>query len=134
MPVFAEIVHNPPEQDLKDLRLIYETGDGPLPDWLQSALDGDGLLISGRFNSRLLGAFYLSPAGDGAYQLQRLQVRELTRRRGVARQLLQLALRKLPPEVQSIEADLGEHPELAALFTEVGFEASGQHYRWSAPA
>lgn len=132
MPVFAEIVENPAEQDRKDLCKIYGTPADQFPPWLEEAIDGDSIVIAGRFNGRLLGALCLKPIGEGHYRLEKLQVRDITRRRGVARQLLKMALRDLPMEVRRIDVELGEHPELENLFSETGFEAEGERrFSWT---
>ena len=116
MPVIAEQITRPSEQDRQDLSKTYE-GDIA---WLDGVLAGPDQLVGGRFNDRLVAAFLLRDAGDH-WQLERLQVREITRRRGVARQTLQSALRRLGFD-KPIRVDLSTHPELAGLFRELGFE------------
>lgn len=116
MPVIAERITQPSEQDLIDLDKTCE-GD---KQWLHDALASDDWLIGGRFNDRLVAAFLLKNAGNH-WHLRHLQVRAITRRRGVARQTLHSALKTLPLE-RPVTVDLSEHPWLKALFTELGFE------------
>jgi predicted GNAT family N-acyltransferase len=112
MPVYAEAVLKPTEQDLKDIQLIY--GRTPV------IAVGDHL-IGARFNGRLIGALQLK-AAECSYQVTELNVREITRRRGVARQLLQNLLKNLPEGVTSLQVDLSGYSEFKSLFTEVGFQ------------
>lgn len=125
MPVVAEIVSEPSAQDLIDLKKTYENQD----DWLQKAVAGDDMVVAGRFNDRLVCAFVLRNEADH-WVLEKLQVREITRRRGVARQTLNSALKTLSFE-RPIHADLSGHPELTDLFTELGFAATNEKtYQW----
>ena len=98
MPVYFESATQPSAQDLADLEKIYADA----PNWLlapyadAAALLQHGLssdtLVTGRFNSRLLGAALLEKHAD-RWLLSHLCVRELTRKRGVARRILQEATR-----------------------------------------
>ena len=94
MPVYLEHIHQPTDEDWKDLQKIYN--DAP-DSWaidatdirkaLTPALENDQWLIAGRFNSRLLGA--LKAAKDGTnIRLSALCVRKVTINRGVAHQML----------------------------------------------
>ncbi|MBB3047617.1 putative GNAT family N-acyltransferase [Litorivivens lipolytica] len=125
MPVVAEIVSQPCAQDLIDLKKTYEDRT----EWLQTAVAGSDLVVAGRFNDRLVSGFLLKDQGDH-WQLEKLQVREITRRRGVARQTIHSALKTLD-FTRPIRVDLSDHPELASLFAEFGFEESGSGtYQW----
>ncbi len=115
MPVIAELVSQPSEQDLIDLSKTYE---GHI-EWLQATLEGPDLMVGGRFNDRLVAAFVLVDK-QSHWSLERLQVREITRRRGVARQTLQSALKTLNID-KPVSVDLSAHPELQPLFEAVGF-------------
>ena len=115
MPVVAEIVSQPSEQDLIDLKKTYE---GQL-DWLDSSIAGSDLVIAGRFNDRLVAGFVLRDLGD-RWQLEILQVREITRRRGVARQAINSALKTLNI-MRPVTVDLSGHSELTQLFADLGF-------------
>ena len=96
MPVLVETLHAPSAQDYLDLANIYADA----PAWLlvpygnAEALITAGLaqgnLLVGRFNDRLLGAALLQRQPANWY-LSHLCVRRLTRRRGVARRLLEVA-------------------------------------------
>ncbi|MCO7553342.1 acetyl-CoA sensor PanZ family protein [Metapseudomonas otitidis] len=98
MPVIVERPTQLSEQDRTDLGRIYADA----PAWLLPpyADAGDlvaqglaeGLLLTGRFNDRLLGAALLRCELD-AWRLSHLCVRSVTRRRGVARRLLDEATR-----------------------------------------
>jgi len=98
MPVFVETVTEPSQQDCIDLAKIFADA----PDWLlapyvdAAALIEAGLadrsLIAGRFNDRLLGAALLQR--DAPYwRLSHLCVRQITRRRGVGKRILEESLR-----------------------------------------
>lgn len=115
MPVIAERITQPSKQDLIDLDKTCE-GD---KQWLHDALASGDWLIGGRFNDRLVAAFLLKNA-ENHWQLQHLQVRAITRRRGVARQTLRSALTTLPLE-RPVSVNLSEHPWLESLFVELGF-------------
>lgn len=98
MPVYFESAVQPSQQDLADLEKIYADA----PDWLLSPyknaadLISTGLssnnLVTGRFNSRLLGAALLDKQAE-CWLLSHLCVREITRNRGVARRILEEATR-----------------------------------------
>ncbi len=129
MPVIAEIVSKPSDQDLIDLEKTYEGQT----QWLQNAIAGSDLVIGGRFNDRLVAACVLTDEGDH-WQLEKLQVRAITRRRGVARQTLNSMLKKLAI-TRPVQVDLTDNSELTALFTELGFSRHTAHqdktiYQW----
>ena len=105
MPVYFESAEQPSAQDLADLEKIYADA----PAWLltpyadAAALIEHGLasdsLVTARFNSRLLGAALLDKQ-PGTWTLSHLCVRALTRKRGVARRVLEEATR-LATEAQA---------------------------------
>ncbi|CAI8992372.1 N-acetyltransferase domain-containing protein [Pseudomonas chlororaphis] len=93
MPIVVESLKQASYQDQQDLQKIYRDA----PPWLfepqrddqeliETAL-GDGSLIAGRFNDRLLGAARLQ-RHPGVWHLSQLCVRKITRRRGVAERLV----------------------------------------------
>ncbi|PMY34395.1 aspartate 1-decarboxylase autocleavage activator PanM [Pseudomonas sp. GW456-L14] len=93
MPIVVESLKEISYQDQQDLQKIYRDA----PPWLfapqrddmeliEAAL-GDGSLIAGRFNDRLLGAARLQRHQD-VWHLSQLCVRKITRRRGVAERLV----------------------------------------------
>ncbi len=127
MPVYAEFIKTTNAQDASDLELLYPGESARL---LQRAEADKLILVAGRFNGRLLAALTLTPIHGGDYEMARLTVRAITRRRGVARQLLVQTLKVLPEDLQSISADLGRSPELVELFAELGFSARGKHWCW----
>jgi GNAT superfamily N-acetyltransferase len=134
MPVILELIHQPDAADLADLEKIY--ADYPLPpvatfaDWLFDLRDSGRTLIAGRFNGRLLGALWLH-LGSG--RIEHLCVRASTRRRGTARQLLQLLQQKAPqfqvPGLSVTAKGVGAD-QLAALWQELGFTRSGAEWTW----
>lgn len=122
MPVQLEHITQPSDQDWIDLGKIY--AEGP-QQWLadssnikasiQPLIDQGTWLIAGRFNSRLLGAMQAQKEGK-IINLQHFCVREITRHRGVAHQMLHhmsnwaneqgytLCVKELPQElVNSLE-------------------------------
>ncbi|GLZ84942.1 hypothetical protein Pres01_09930 [Metapseudomonas resinovorans] len=98
MPVIVETLNSLSEQDRGDLAKIYADA----PDWLlapyASAAElvtcglAEGQLVVGRFNDRLLGAALLL-RGEPHWRLSHLCVRKVTRRRGVARRLIEESAR-----------------------------------------
>ena len=87
MPIVVESLKEISYQDQQDLQKIYRDA----PPWLfapqrddmeliETAL-GDGSLIAGRFNDRLLGAARLQ-RHQGVWHLSQMCVRKITRRRG----------------------------------------------------
>lgn len=94
MPVYLEHISQPTEQDWIDLGKIY--ADAP-QEWLSDTSDIKASLqpliaqqtwiIGGRFNSRLLGAMQANKDENNVI-LQHLCVRDITRNRGVAHQLM----------------------------------------------
>lgn len=130
MPVYAEFLKNVDELDRDDIERLY----GKDADELLRAAEKDQLiLVAGRFNGRLIAGFTLTPIHGGDYQMARLCVRDITRRRGVARQLLLQALKDLPPALRSISADLSGAPELCNLMSDMGFVANGPIWQWQRP-
>lgn len=94
MPVHLEHIEKPTPQDWIDLGKIYT--DAP-DEWLsdptdhqqslQSLLDSGKWLIAGRFNERLLGSMEAEKDGS-IITLQHFCVRNVTKGRGVAHQML----------------------------------------------
>lgn len=130
MPVYAEYIRQPEAQDRSDLELLYPGDSEKL---INSAAKKDIHLIAGRFNGRLIAALTLTPIHGGDYQMARLTVRDITRRRGVARQLLIQCLKDLPDDLSSLCADLRTAPELTSLFNELGFTSNGSNWQWQRP-
>lgn len=124
MPVVVQHLTQPSDQDRQDLLKIYADA----PQWLLAPFAdaaelverglADGLLFTGRFNDRLLGAAWVERDSD-TWRLSRLCVRQLTRNRGVARRLLEeaqrlavlqgAALRLTAPDDQHDVAAFAEH-------------------------
>lgn len=111
MPVTVETIRTPSQQDLTDLAKIYADA----PAWLlaphadaesliQAAL-AEGSLIAGRFNDRLLGAALLHRDASH-WQLSKLCVRKVTRRRGVGRRIID--------EARRLATEAGQELQLAA--------------------
>lgn len=130
MPVILELIHQPDPADLADLEKIY--ADYPLPpvatftDWLFDQRDAGKTLIAGRFNGRLLAALWLD---QGSGRIEHLCVRATTRRRGTARQLLQLLLQKAP-QFQLAALSAADSEQLAPLWQELGFTHDGTEWTW----
>ncbi|NKI19206.1 PanM family protein [Spongiibacter sp. KMU-166] len=130
MPVYAEYIREPEPQDRSDLELLYPGDSERL---INNAAKSKIHLVAGRFNGRLIAAMTLTPIHGGDYQVAQLTVRDITRRRGVARQLLIQCLKDLPDDLTSLCADLRTAPELSSLFNELGFTASGSTWQWQRP-
>ena len=111
MPVFVETVTRPSAQDHTDLTKVYADA----PDWLLTPYPsadalmasgiGEARLIAGRCYDRLLGAALLSRDAD-CWRLSHLCVRKVTRKRGVARRILD--------EAQRMAREAGKPLHLAA--------------------
>ncbi len=121
MPVYFESAEQPSAQDLADLEKIYLDA----PSWLLLPFaDAAGLiqhglsqntLVTARFNSRLLGAALLDKQTD-RWLLSHLCVRELTRKRGVARRMLDEASRLASEAGQVLQVVIPpDQPELQQL-------------------
>ena len=130
MPVYSEYLREPPQQDQDALAKLYPNAAEALID---AAKKGRLLLIGGRFNGSLISALTLTPIHGGDYELARLTVRDITRRRGTARQLLIQCMKDLPDDLRSMSADISKAPELSSLLTELGFENLGHCWQWQRP-
>ena len=130
MPVYSEYLREPSPQDVDNLQKLY-------PNEVESLIDAAKqkrlLLVGGRFNGSLIAALTLTPIHDGDYELARLTVRDITRRRGAARQLLIQCMKDLPDDLRSLSADISKAPELSSLLTELGFEDLGHYWQWQRP-
>jgi len=131
MPVYSEYIRDPAPEDRVDLERLYADDAEKL---ISAAQSEQLLLIGGRFNDRLIAAMTLTPIHNGDYQLARLTVRDITRRRGAARQLLIQAMKALPEDLRSMSADLSSAPELSPLLTELGFQNQGSTWQWQRPS
>ncbi|AUX71210.1 aspartate 1-decarboxylase autocleavage activator PanM [Erwinia pyrifoliae] len=80
------------EQDRSDLKKIWPQAD---MDTLAARLDEQHQLYAARFNDRLLAAVKVLISGTQA-SMSRLEVREVTRRRGVGLYLLEETLTQNP--------------------------------------
>lgn len=123
MPVTLQHIHSQTDlhpRDREDLELLR--GDHPAPG--ATAGQRFGLaqwLVAGRFNGRILAACWLT-GNNAQWRIEDLSVRAMTRRRGVARQLLTLLGRDAARANCSlvIAAD-PTLQTLAPLLTELGF-------------
>ena len=122
MPVTLEIITNPEQQDLDDLIKIYrdypQAPANDLGQWVGERLDQGHQCFAARFNGRLLGAVWAAPSStSNSWQLEYLCVRTVTRRRGVASQLLTLLAQHAAIQALSLTIDQQTiSPELKALF------------------
>lgn len=140
MPIVLQHQHRPEDysaQDRQDLARIRADHPDPGPAPEQRHAQGQWL-VAGHFNDRMLAAAWLSDDGRH-WQIHDLAVRALTRRRGVARQLLTLLQR---------EADEAQRPlclvdgpalqPLVPLLEELGFQrqptTGAGAPRWQSPA
>lgn len=98
MPVLTEFLTEPSPQDLLDLDKIYADLPADKQPDIAALRKKGHTLLGARFNGRLLGAGLLE-LGDGKACIHYLNVRKITRRRGVARRFLQQLLQSpLPAE------------------------------------
>lgn len=130
MPVILEIINRPDANDLADLEKIY--ADYPLPpvkslsDWIDTQREGGHTLIAGRFNGHLLAAVYIDKNG----RITHLCVRASTRRRGTARQLLQL-LQSTAAQLQFDQLEVRDAETLAPLWQQLGFMRNTNGWVWT---
>lgn len=136
MPLTLErIMHLSPE-DFSDLEKIYHDHPQLNSASIRAELDKDNAcqLYAGRFNGRLLAAIWGYPQSDNSLRFKHLQVRDITRRRGVAKQLLELLCQQAKKQQQCIyahEADIS--PEALPITAAAGFhckELDGKDYIW----
>ncbi|MDX9873687.1 MAG: acetyl-CoA sensor PanZ family protein [Spongiibacteraceae bacterium] len=135
MPVYLEVINQPDAADLADLEKIY--ADYPLPpvasfvDWLFDQRESGRTLVGGRFNGRLLAALWLRREDNGA-TIEHLCVRAMTRRRGTARQLLQMLQQQAGqfqlPQLRVEQSSRAA--ELAPLWEGLGFSADERGWHW----
>lgn len=130
MPVILELIHQPDATDLADLEKIY--ADYPMPpvatfaDWLFDLRDGGKTLVAGRFNGRLLAALWLD---QNSGRIDHLCVRASTRRRGTARQLIQLLQQKARQfQLPGLTAKGPE--QLSPLWENLGFKRGTAEWTW----
>ncbi|MDB6063314.1 MAG: putative acetyltransferase [Verrucomicrobiaceae bacterium] len=129
MPVSLEVINRPDAADLADLEKIY--ADYPVPptssfeNWLDMQRETGAMLIAGRFNGRLLGALWLTNNG----RIEHLCVRALTRRRGTARQLLQL-LQSHATQLQISRLHVVGGEELSGLWQSLNFKRDDSGWVW----
>ena len=126
MPVYFESAEQPSTQDLADLEKIYLDA----PAWLIAPFTNpaelikqgltDNTLVTARFNSRLLGAALLDKQAQ-RWLLSHLCVRTLTRNRGVARRLVDEAMRLAAAAGCVLEVMIpADQPELLQLASAKG--------------
>lgn len=138
MPIILQHIHrssalNP--DDIRDLERLRSDHPAPGPEH-RLRLEAGQWLVAGRFNDRILGAAWLEDSPPW-WRLHDINVRAMTRRRGVARQLLAL----LANEAQQARRGLvvADHPTLQVLtplLLELGFvktEVPGKGADWVHP-
>jgi hypothetical protein len=129
MPVLLEIINQPDPADMADLEKVYS--DYPLPpvatlaDWLFDQREAGKTLIAGRFNGHLLAALWLGDDG----LIEHLCVRSVTRRRGTARQLLQL-LQQHSAQMRLQRLRVANGATLAPLWQQLGFKQQDDLWIW----
>lgn len=114
------------EQDRSDIRKIWPQAD---IDALAARLDEHHQLYAARFNDRLLAAVIVLISGTQA-RMSQLEVREVTRRRGVGLYLLE-DIQAQNPHVEhwSIAADGTSAPAVIAAFMQsAGFVRQAEEW------
>ncbi|PLR34336.1 aspartate 1-decarboxylase autocleavage activator PanM [Chimaeribacter californicus] len=110
------------QQDVIDLEKIW-----PQQAFASGPLAGDRALFAARFNARLLAAVEVEVTGTTAV-MRGFTVREVTRRRGVGRYLLEETLRQLP-DVRHWRLEGNRNDAaLQAFMLACGFRAVGGHW------
>ena len=134
MPIILEQISHPGTEDRNDLIKIYQdypktldaSQHSSLGEWIDTRLTNGQTLFAGRFNGRLLAAIW-GRSDNQQLQLEYLCVRKLTRRRGVARQLLTLLIKQAHQQhlKLTIKQPL-ESIELSSLLKELNFRCMTQ--------
>lgn len=129
MPVTLELITSPSDQDLIDLEKIYADYPTELR-WVQlqqQLLQTPPMQLHGaRFNNRLLAAI-TTQEQNGIIKLDHLCVRQVTRGRHVARDLLRLLLAQTGQKPCSMALCM-EQAAAEKLLHQAGFENDGQHF------
>ncbi|PIJ51240.1 GNAT family N-acetyltransferase [Erwinia sp. OLTSP20] len=112
---------HPTPEDLADLRKIWPHTDIAS---LTATLSEQSQLYAARFNDRLLAALQLDVSGTLG-RIQQLAVRDVTRRRGVGKYLLQevIARNSALTMWHVANDDSGEPGTIAAFMQSCGFRA-----------
>ena len=126
MPVELHRIAKPADNELKDLIAIYDDGDNmpeDLSTWIERRLKHGHSLFAGYFNGKLLAAIWAVHTVN-TWTLEDLCVREFTRRRGVASQLLTLLVKQADADRIDIQMPAGQVPDyLHRLLRELGFQS-----------
>lgn len=140
LPVNLEWLGQPSKQDIIDLDKLY--GDAP-QSWISDASLGSNWALEktqqgnqvalGRFNDRIVCAAILvgqSEISDSTYdyQIDQICVREVTRERGVAKQLMVRIVQWAKAHEKSLYIE-GDDPRLNGLY-ELGFTQYLQGWRY----
>lgn len=121
MKLTIERLAQPSTTEMADLLKIWPQQSPPQ---LQQRLAGTEILLVARFNDHLLAGLWVTRDAERG-QIQQLQVRPVTRRRGVGRYLLEQTP-LLVPEISEWEMDVraAEAPtELTAFLHACGWQA-----------
>ncbi len=106
MPVTLEQLCQPSQQDLQDLHKIYADApdwllqDGSIEQLVATAIDQQQLWVA-RFNQRLLGAMLVQQ--KQSWHISHLCVRALSRRRGIAKRMLEVISQLAQQNNQQLE-------------------------------
>jgi GNAT superfamily N-acetyltransferase len=126
MPIELQRIQQPNDNELKDLLAIFEDGDNMPEDltaWIERRLKHGHTLFAGYFNGKLLAALWIVHTVN-TWTLEDLCVREFTRRRGVASQLLALLIKQADADRIDLQIPAGKVPDyLHTLFTQLGFHS-----------
>lgn len=127
MPVRLEAITHPSKQDAIDLEKIYHDFQGDISgESLQKQSDDSHILYAGRFNDRLLGAMQVV-LNDSQVDIRYLCVREITRKRHVARDMLRLLLGEYPGKNFVLNAPK-DNPALQGLMRLMEFQETPEGY------
>lgn len=115
------------QQDRSDIKKIWPQAD---VEALAAQLDAQHRLYAARFNDRLLAAVQVGITAQKG-RLSQLEVREVTRRRGVGLYLLEETLAQNPEVTQwSMDNDGSAQPEVIAAFMQsAGFTRQKGEWR-----
>ncbi|MDK2776881.1 MAG: PanM family protein [Pseudomonadota bacterium] len=133
MPVKLEIIRTPDEADLNDIRKIRQEtspqGFTCSDDGLETFLAAGGWIWAGRFNDRIVGVLLAEPQ-EQRIILSQAGVRQITQRRGVMHQMLQLIQQQARNEGLTLELSTCPNDLRETLFRR-GFQQIDDKIRYN---
>ncbi len=131
MPVITQVLDTESPGQLRDIAKVLDVdGGGAATAKITAWRNAGEVLYCGVFNGHVVALMRLRSSAPGCLQIIDVVVREVTRGRGVGRQLLKGVLRNPPSGTCSIECDITANPQLASALADCGFSESSVHGHW----